>query len=131
MSVVDELEEHEPGLLRLLRFLRDQGWPDDEIVDYLDRKAARPPRPPRFPLGGSAGKTGLSLRERRRIDSALAELSAGGREEIPGVPAATPANVRAERDRRRAAREPYGYKALAKVFVVSPTTIRRRLSDTK
>jgi hypothetical protein len=58
---------------------------------------------------------------RREVTDVVTELWRAKR-----VPEATPKNVRAERARRIAAGEPHGDDALAVVFAVSESTIRRR-----
>jgi len=50
---------------------------------------------------------------------------------MTGVPEATTENIRAERERRRSAKEPSGYDALAAHFCVDASTVRRRLGKLK
>jgi hypothetical protein len=74
VSAVDELGA---GLVRQLRFYLEHGWADDEVLDALDRQAARPATAPRFPMGGSPGRARMPLRKRRAIEAALGELRGG------------------------------------------------------
>jgi hypothetical protein len=71
---VSAVEGLDAGLVRRLRLYLEHGWADDEILDTLDRQAAQPPTPARFPIGGSPGRTGLPLRERNVVRAALDEL---------------------------------------------------------
>jgi len=97
--------------------LLDRGYTDEEIADEFDRTQDPGPGATR------AGETMAwsSLHERRRIMALVTKLRTRVRDDV------TAEDVRAERDRRKAAHEPSGYDALAKHFHVDPSTIRRRL----
>jgi hypothetical protein len=102
------------GLASQIQDMLEQGASDPEIVAAL---------------AGRLNFDAWQRLDRRRLENhvALCRGAVAAPTFAVAVPDATPDNVRAERARRLAAGEPYGYGALAKVFVLSKTTIRRRL----
>jgi hypothetical protein len=130
VSALDELPWY---VAKWIRDLVERGdHTDDEIVEEVEQLSVDlEHETERLDDKGYLPDRRFTARDRRLVRAGIAEVRGSDPDGQPAVPDATAANVRAERDRRRSAGEPHGYKALAKAFVVSPTTIRRRLGETK
>jgi hypothetical protein len=99
---------------------------DEEVTERADALYLQWHAPWSLPHVPDTYEAALAV-ARRQLRAEFAEqASDSGTEEVQ-LPEVSPANVRAERDRRIAAGEPHGYKALATHFMTSIGTIRRRL----